>query len=339
MSDQIKQLLGGQTLNETNAVALFESMLGGELTDIEISAALTALKMHGETGVEIATLVNTLRERAVKINKPDGTFADCAGTGGDGLGTFNVSTAAALTAVACGVPMLKHGNRASSSPSGSADIIERVGFNLGLSPEQLSEVFQATGFAFIFAPAFHPLVGRVMPVRKTLATATIFNLAGPLANPAAPPVQLMGVCDRALLKPMAEVLQRIGCEKGLVVYGSGLDEVAIHDATEAIYVSQDEMRAMTLTVDDFGVSTHPISSIQLGDEDALDVFNAVVDGVADEAKLTTVAINTAAIIWLAGKAPDLRNATEMAMTALTQKKVRAKLDEIVAAVAQCQREQ
>ncbi|MEL0067591.1 MAG: anthranilate phosphoribosyltransferase [Gammaproteobacteria bacterium] len=335
MSQQIKQLLGGDALDVTDAEALFESMLGGALNDIEISAALTALKMRGESGVEIATLVSMLRERAVKIDKPEAIFADCAGTGGDGLGTFNVSTAAALTAVTCGVPILKHGNRASSSPSGSADIIERVGFDLALSPEQLSTVFNQTGFAFIFAPAFHPLVGRVMPVRKTLATATIFNLAGPLANPAAPPVQLMGVCDRALLKPMAEVLQRIGCRKGLVVYGSGLDEVAIHDATEAVYVTQQDMTEMTLTVEDFGVDKQSLQSIQLGDDDALDVFNAVIDGVADEAKLATVAINTAAIIWLADKAPDLRTATEMAMLALTEKRVRAKLDEIITAVERC----
>ena len=332
MTIALKELLGGKTLNQESALALFQSMLDGELSDIEISAALTALKLHKETGVEIATLVNLLRERAVKIDKPAVNFADCAGTGGDGLGTFNVSTAAALTASVCGVPILKHGNRASSSPSGSADIIEKMGFPLDLSAEQLTEVFNKTGFAFIFAPAFHPLVGRVMPVRKTLATATIFNLAGPLANPAAPQIQLMGVCDKALLAPMAEVLQRIGCQNGLVVYGSGLDEVAIHSDTDAIHVTPDSMEELNLTVDDFGVSKHPLEAIQLGDDDPLAVFESVLSGEADSAKLEMVAINTAAIIWLAGKADDLKSATAMALEALSTGKVKQHLTDIVATI-------
>ena len=332
MTGPLNDLLDGTSLGQQQARQLFESMLDGEMTDIEISAALTALKLNGETGVEIATLVNLLRERAVKIDEQDCIVADCAGTGGDGLGTFNVSTAAALTASACGLPMLKHGNRASSSPSGSADIIEKVGFKLDLTPAQLSSVFEKTGFAFIFAPAFHPLVGRVMPVRRTLATATIFNLAGPLANPAAPGVQLMGVCDEKLLVPMAEVLQRIGCEKGLVVYGAGLDEVAIHDQTKAMYVTQTEIKPMTLSVADFGVEQHDLSAIQLGSDDPLEVFEAVIDGSAAQAKLDMVAINTAAILWLADRAPDLSSATEMALTALTTGQVKKHLDVIIAEV-------
>ena len=331
MNAPLKELLNGNSLNDEQAQQLFETMLGGDLSDIEISAALTALKINGETGVEIATLVNLLRERAVKIEKPGAMFADCAGTGGDGLGTFNVSTAAALTASVCGVPILKHGNRASSSPSGSADIIEKMGFPLDLTPEQTSVVFNKTGFAFIFAPAFHPLVGRVMPVRKTLATATIFNLAGPLANPAAPQIQLMGVCDKALLQPMAEVLQRIGCQKGLVVYGSGLDEVAIHAATEAIVVTPDSREAITLSVADFGVD---LSTIQLGNDDPLEVFESVLSGTADQAKLEMVAINTAAIIWLADKAPDLKQATAMALEALTSGEVKQQMTNIVEAIGQ-----
>lgn len=332
MTSPLKELLSGDTLDENSAQSLFQSMLDGELTDIEISAALTALKLHQETGIEIAALVNLLRERAVKIDKPGVKFADCAGTGGDGLGTFNVSTAAALTASVCGVPILKHGNRASSSPSGSADIIEKMGHPLDLTAEQVTQLFNETGFAFVFAPAFHPLVGRVMPVRKTLATATIFNLAGPLANPAAPQVQLMGVCDKALLQPMAEVLQRIGCARGLVVYGSGLDEVAIHATSDAILVTPDSMEEMTLNVDDFGVSMHPLSTIQLADDDPVQVFEDVISGQADRAKLEMVAINTAAIIWLAEKAPDLRTATTMAMDALTTGKVKQHLANIVATI-------
>ncbi len=332
MTSPLKQLLNGISLNEVQAQQLFESMLGGELSDIEISAALTALKLNGETGIEIATLVNLLRERAVKIDKPAAIFADCAGTGGDGLGTFNVSTAAALTASVCGVPILKHGNRASSSPSGSADIIEKLGFPLNLSAEQTIDVFNKTGFAFLFAPAFHPLVGRVMPVRKTLGTATIFNLAGPLANPAAPQIQLMGVCDQALLQPMAEVLQRIGCQKGLVVYGAGLDELAIHDETQAILVTPEAREEITLTVQDFGVSRHELSTIQLGNDDPLEVIESVLSGTADKAKLEMVAINTAVIIWLADKASDLKQATAMALDALTSGKVTQQMSDIIKAV-------
>ena len=334
MNKQLLELLNGESLTEANAQTLFQSMLGGELSDIEISAALTALKMRRETGVEISSLVNLLRERAVKIAKPVGIFADCAGTGGDGLGTFNVSTASALTAAACGLPMLKHGNRASSSPSGSADIIEKMGFDLALDPTKLSALYSATDFAFLFAPAFHPLVGRVMPVRKALATATIFNLAGPLANPAAPPIQLMGVCDKSLLQPMAEVLQRIGCQRGLVVYGAGLDEVAIHSVTDAILVTTDEMTPLSLSVKDFGIPQHDLSTIQLAGDDPITVFEDVIAGRASDAKLQMVAINTAAILWLAGKADSLKTGTEMAYQALKDGLVERKLTAIITKVKQ-----
>lgn len=329
LKEIMKELFAGNDLNQDSCRVLFSSMLDGELTDIEISAVLMALKVKGETGVEIASLVTLLRERAEPINAPEGLTADCAGTGGDGLGTFNVSTAAAITASACGLTMVKHGNRASSSPSGSADIIELSGWDLGMSAEQIVSVLEKNGFAFLFAPAFHPLVGRVMPVRKTLATSTIFNLAGPLANPLAPQVQLMGVCDESLLAPMAEVLQLIGCKKGLVVYGAGLDEVAIHDATKAIYVTPDEIKPLDISIEDFGISSHDLSTIQLLAQDPKAVFDDVINGTADTAKIDMVAINTGTLIWLSGLADSLEQGASMARDALKSGRVAEKLNSII----------
>jgi len=326
----MQDLFQGQDLSSEQSSELFENMLAGNLSDIEISAVLMALKIKGETGTEISALVNVLRARANPINRPSGLFADCCGTGGDGLKTFNVSTAAALTVASCGLSVVKHGNRASSSPSGSADIIERSGVPLNATPEQTMELLFKHKFCFLFAPAYHPLVGQVMPVRKTLATATIFNLAGPLANPTVPEIQLMGVCDQKLLKPMAEVLQNIGCKKGLVVYGSGLDEIALHDETLAILVEPDSMTEMVITPESLGVTRQALDSIQLHDDDPKEVFDAVVSGQASEAKLDMVAINAGMVLWLAGKAEEQNEAVAMAKNAL----VNGKVSETLNAIAQ-----
>ena len=326
MKHAMQKLFQGQDLNAEEAVILFESVLLGEQSDIEISAILTALKVKGETGTEISSLVKVLRQHAQPIDKPSGVYADCCGTGGDGLGTFNVSTAAALTVPACGLTMVKHGNRSSSSPSGSADIIEQSGVPLDLTPTQCSELLNKENFCFLFAPAYHPLVGHVMPVRKTLATATIFNLAGPLANPTAPEIQLMGVCEQRLLKPMAEVLQQIGCRRALVVYGSGLDEVALHGPTEAILVDGDNIEAMQISPADFGVTTQPLDRIQLHkDDNPLQVFQEVIAGTASSAKLDMVAINAGSLLWLAELADNLKDGYAMALDALTSGKVASKL--------------
>lgn len=329
MKKIMQALYRGENLSSGACDELFKAMLGGDMSDIEIAGVLIALKVKGESGEEVASLVKLLRERAEPISRPDGLYADCCGTGGDGLGTFNVSTAAALTASACGLPMVKHGNRAASSPSGSADIIELCGIDLAMPANALSRLLNELGFCFLFAPAFHPLVGKVMPVRRGLATSTIFNLAGPLANPTSPPVQLMGVCEESLLQPMADVLQRIGCEKGLVVYGAGLDEVAIHDATQAILVTPDEQQPMTIDVSDFGVPNHELSSIQLKGQDPKAVFESVIEGRADDAKLDMVAINTGALLWLAGEAPSLKAGAETARTALEEGRVANHLQSLV----------
>ena len=174
-----------------------------------------------------------------------------------------------------------------------------------------------------------------MPVRKTLATATIFNLAGPLANPTSPPVQLMGVCDEALLEPMADVLQRIGCQRGLVVYGAGLDEVAPHEQTKAILVEPDEIQPMTIDVGEFGLTPRPLSTIQLGpNDDAKAVFDSVLEGTADEAKIDMVAINTGTLLWLAEQAPSLKAGADMARTALVEGRVAKHLAELVSTAKQ-----
>ena len=329
MQQLMNQLYAGNNLTFEQAQQLFTQLLSGEADDIQITAALVALKMKGEVATEVAGLVKSLRDVAVPFNKPEGLYADCCGTGGDGLNTFNVSTASAFVAAECGLPMIKHGNRSASSRYGSADLIEALGIDLAGSAEQSKACFDLTNYCFMFAPAYHPLVAHVMPVRKQLATATIFNLAGPLANPAAPPVQLMGVCREELCLPLAEVLLQLDCDRGLVVYGGGLDEVALHDETTAVMVENGQLRHLTITPEEAGLERRPVSAIQLKeDDDPVEIFQAVIEGKGSAAMTDMVALNTGTLLWLSGLQSSIKDGTKIAKQVLRDGAVAQKITSI-----------
>jgi len=329
MKQLIETLYRGDDLSFDDSRELFKQMFTGSMEAATIAGILIALKVKGEKSTEIAALVQTLRECAVAFDSPKGLYADSCGTGGDGLNTLNVSTASAFVAAECGLPMVKHGNRSVSSRFGSADIIEALGIDLDSSTEKSRQCLDENGYSFIFAPKYHPLMASVTPVRKQLATPTIFNLAGPLANPAAPPVQLMGVCRQELCQTLAEVLLHLDCKRALVVYGSGLDEIALHGETTAVMVDNGELRQMTINPEDVGLSRQPLEAIQLKETDQpVEVFLDVLQGRGSVAMTDIVALNTGTLLWLAGLFDSIKQATSIAKQTILDGAVANRLSRI-----------
>jgi anthranilate phosphoribosyltransferase len=308
----LPRLLAGEDLSAEQSQHLFERLVLGRLEPGEIGGMLIALRMKGETPEEMIGAAQALLAAATPFPRPDGLFADCCGTGGDGSGTINVSTAAGFTAAACGLPVVKHGNRSVSSRCGSADVLEVLGARLELSPERARAVLDETGFTFLFAPSYHPGMKHAGIVRRQLSVRTIMNLLGPCVNPARPPVQLLGVADPRMLRRVAQVLAALGVSKALVVHGSGLDEVALHGETRAIRLESGELHEILLTPEDAGCTRTALNALEGGDPEVNAArLKALLDGGGSEAEWQAVAL-----LWTAGLASDLREGTARAMDAL-----------------------
>src|SRR5690242_19322618 len=237
----LPRLLSGHDLTSEESEHLFERLVLGRLEPAEIAGMLIALRMKGETAEEMIGAARALFAAATPFDRPDYLFADCCGTGGDGSGLINVSTATAFVAAACGLPVAKHGNRSVSSKCGSADVLEALGARLEMEPGKTRALLDETGFCFLFAPAYHPGMKHAALVRRQLQVRTVMNLLGPCINPARPRVQLLGVADPAMLHRVAQVLVALGVEHALVVHGSGLDEVALHGPTRAVRIRGSDM--------------------------------------------------------------------------------------------------
>ena len=246
---------------------VMEGIITGQQSEEEIRAFLTTLAKRGETAEEIAAAVSVLRAHAVPLPLSRAyELCDTCGTGGDGQGTFNISTVAALVAAAAGVRIAKHGNRAASSQCGSADLVEALGVNLQASPAQIARCIEEVGFGFCFAPAFHPAMKQVAPIRKSLGIRTVFNLIGPLANPAPLTFQLVGVSEARLMRPMAEALIRLGVRHGMVVHGlDGLDEVTTTTTTDILEVKRGRITEQRLDPARAGVSSQTLHELRGGD--------------------------------------------------------------------------
>src|SRR5689334_21135347 len=253
----IAQLLEGEDLDRGAARSLFGRIVEGSLGEPLIAAAFVALRAKGETSEELIGAAEALRAAARSFPSPSYEFADSCGTGGDFSGSINVSTAAGIVAAACGLPVVKHGNRSFTSKCGSADVLESLGARLDLTPLESREILDQTGFCFLLAPSYHPGIAHAGPVRRALKVRTIMNLLGPCLNPARPKVQLLGVADPKLLRPIAETLRALGVERALVVHGSGLDEVALHGFTRAVSVIGDELDELEITPEDAGLRRLP----------------------------------------------------------------------------------
>lgn len=307
---QLNRLMNGEQLGQTEMGSLFEHLVAGELTAAQIAALLVALKVRGETPAEIAGAAAALRSAAKPFPTLPTPVADTCGTGGDGANTINISTAAALVLASMGVPVAKHGNRSVSSRSGSADVLESLGVPLDLTPEENRQQLQAHGFCFLFAPHYHPGFRYAMPVRQELKTRTVFNLLGPLINPARPQVQLLGVYDPILVKPLADTLALLGCPRAMVVHGSGLDELALHGPTRVAEVEHGEVGEYELTPTDFGLASASVSALAGGDaHHNARLLQQVLSGQGSSAQRSAIAMNVAAVSWLYGQHPDLKTAT------------------------------
>ena len=319
MSDILQQLIDGKDLNQQQAEAFFTEVVNGNVEPALMASVLTALKIKGETATEIAGAAIAIRAAATPFPENDLRLVDCVGTGGDGHSTINISTTAAIVAGACGLNVAKHGNRSVSSQSGSADLLESFGVNLTLSPEKALESIKTSGCSFLFAPNYHSGFRHAAPVRAAMGVRTLFNILGPLVNPASPKVMLLGVYTPELLKPMAKALQLTGVERAWVVHGSGLDEVAIHGETQVIEIDGDQLIEKSVIPSDFGLETHSLESIKGGlPADNARYSMAVLSGNGEQAHIDAVIINAAALIYLAGKSDNLRGAASIVKDTLKQ---------------------
>jgi anthranilate phosphoribosyltransferase len=328
----LPKLLSGEDLTIEDSEHLFERLVLGKLEPAEIAGMLIALRMKGETAEEMIGAARALTSAALPFDRPEYLYADCCGTGGDGSGLINVSTATAFVAVACGLPVAKHGNRSVSSRCGSADVLEAVGARIDLPPEQARAVLDETGFCFLFAPAYHPGMKHAALVRRQLEVRTIMNLLGPCINPARPPVQLLGVADPRMLRRIAQTLAAMGVKEALVVHGSGLDEVALHGETRALRLSGDEIEELQITPEDAGIERAPLKVVTGGDvEENARRLKALLAGRTSGPEQDIVALNTAALLMTAGKAPTLREGADLARDALQSGRAGQALDRFVEA--------
>jgi len=316
-NDVLEQLYLGQSLTLAQSKQIFGDIVQGNVDPLVLSSLLTALKIKGETPDEIAGAALALKEVALPFPSPDYPFLDSCGTGGDGSNTINISTASAFVAAACGVKVAKHGNRSVSSKSGSADLLEALGIKLDMSPEQSRQCLDDYNLCFLFAVQYHQGVRFAVPVRKALGTRTIFNVLGPIINPASPKTQLMGVYDAALIEPIAKTLQLVGVKHALVVNGSGLDEFAIHGPTDVAELKDGEIQRYTVTTQDLGIEQYPLDSLEGGDAvHNAKLITALLKGEGAIAHQTAVAVNVAATLYLAGKASTLKEGVTIAMDSI-----------------------
>jgi anthranilate phosphoribosyltransferase len=326
----LPKLLNGEDLPIEDSEHLFERLVLGKLEPAEIAGMLIALRMKGETAEEMIGAASALSAAALPFERPNYLYADCCGTGGDGSGLINVSTATAFVAVASGLPIAKHGNRSVSSLCGSADVLEAVGANIDIAPEKARALLDETGFCFLFAPAYHPGMKHAGLVRRQLEVRTIMNLLGPCINPARPPVQLLGVADPKMLRRIAQTLSAMGVEEALIVHGSGLDEVALHAETRALRLSGDEIEELEITPEDAGLERAPLKVVAGGDvAENAKRLKALLGGTAERAEEDIVILNAAALLMTAGKAATLKEGASIARDALSSGRAGEALDRFV----------
>ena len=325
----LKRLVEGQSLSADVSLRAFAAIMAGEVSETRMGAFLTALALREPTVAELAGAARAMRAAMHTVAAtPDAI--DLCGTGGDGHGTLNVSTAASFVVSACGVPVAKHGNRNMSSKSGAADVLEALGIRIDLSPQQAGICLAETGLCFLFAPLYHPAMKHVAPVRKDLGFRTVFNLLGPLCNPARVRRQLLGVFAERWLEPVAGVLAELDVERAWVVHGrDGMDELTITGASLVVEVTGGKTRRFEVEPEQIGFARTSLDQVKGGDA----VYNAreleqLLDGHGSIAYRNIVNLNSAAALMVAGKAGSLEGAAELARQALHDGRARSKLEQL-----------
>jgi anthranilate phosphoribosyltransferase len=324
------RLMRGQNLLRGEAEAFLGALLDGGATDAQIGAALVALAVKGETVDELAGLASAMRARAVRIRSRHECFIDTAGTGSSTAKTFNVSTAAAFVIAGAGLPVAKHGSRAATSRSGSADVLAALGVNVSASPEVSERCLNDLGVCFMFAPLYHGATARVAGVRRELGVHTTFNLLGPLTNPAGAPRQIIGVWHAALIEPLARTLAALGSERAWVMHGlDGLDEVTIADGTKVAEVSGGEVRVFEVSPEDFGLERASLELLRGGDaEENARTIRAILAGERRDAGRSLVVANAAAALHVGGRAESLRDAASLAARSIDEGSALSKLEQL-----------
>ncbi|WP_135824157.1 anthranilate phosphoribosyltransferase [Halorussus ruber] len=316
MQDYIERVTDGEdlTLDQAReaATAVFEGA-----TEAQIGALLSALRAKGETETEIAGFAQGMRDAARTIDPDRAPLVDTCGTGGDDYDTINVSTTSAIVASGAGVPVAKHGNYSVSSSSGSADVLEEVGVEVEAEPPAVEAAIEDDGIGFMLAPVFHPAMKAVIGPRKELGMRTVFNVLGPLTNPAGADAQIVGVYDPDLVPVLARSLSKMSVERALVVHGSGMDEIAVHGETTAAEVRGDEIEEYTITPEDVGLSRHPVADVSGGtpEENAEDM-RGIVEGDVTGAKRDIILANAGAALYVAGEADSLEDGAQLAEKAI-----------------------
>jgi anthranilate phosphoribosyltransferase len=318
--DDLKSLIGkvatGTSLTRQEAVAAFDRVMSGEATPAQMGGLLMALRVRGETVDEITGAVSAMRARMLRVTAP-ADAVDIVGTGGDGSGSVNVSTCASFIVAGAGVPVAKHGNRALSSKSGAADVLSALGVRIELTPEQVGRCIREAGIGFMFAPAHHPAMRNVQPTRVELATRTIFNLLGPLSNPAGVKRQMVGVFSRQWVQPLAEVLKNLGAESIWVVHGSdGLDEITLAGPTSVSALENGSIRSFEVTPEDAGLKRAAGDALKGGEAPAnAAALRGVLEGKPGAFRDVAL-LNAAAAFIVAGKAKDLKEGVALGARSL-----------------------
>ncbi len=325
----IQQLLDGHDLRRAEARAVMDEIMGGEATPGQIGGFLVALRAKGETADEIAGCAEAMREHALAVHTHREELVDTAGTGGDGARTLNISTAAAIVAAAAGAAVAKHGNRAVSSASGSADVLEALGFELEVSPERIGRSIDELGFGFMFAPLHHPAMRHAAPVRRELATRTVFNVLGPLTNPAGARAQIVGVYAPELVRTLGEVLASLGARRAFVVHGAhGIDELSPAGPNLVCEVVQGSVEERVVDPLDLGIERCDPDELRGGSpEENAAAIRAVFAG-ADGGRRDAILLNAAGAIAAGGLAADLREGLELARAAVDSGAAAIRLDEL-----------
>lgn len=319
----------GESLSREEAQDAFGILMSGEATPSQIGGFLMALRVRGETVAEMTGAVSTMRAKMLRVEAP-ADAVDIVGTGGDGAGTYNISTLASIITAGTGVPVAKHGNRALSSKSGTADALSALGVNLEIGPSLIARCIREAGIGFMFASMHHAAMRHVGPSRVELGTRTIFNLLGPLSNPAGAKRQLLGVYSPQWLRPIAETLREMGSETVWVVHGQGLDEITTTGTTEVVALEDGKIREFQLTPSDFGVAPATLADLKGGDGIANAAALRAVLGGAKNAYRDISLCNAAAALVVSGKAETLKDAMLLATASLESGKAAAALDRLVA---------
>ncbi|HPE61336.1 MAG TPA: anthranilate phosphoribosyltransferase [Thiolinea sp.] len=326
----VRLVSDGSHLSRDQMRAAMELLMTGEATPAQIGAFLMALRMRGETVDEITASAEVMRALSSRVRLPTEHLVDTCGTGGDVSGTFNISTASTFVAAAAGVRVAKHGNRSASSKSGSADVLEVAGVNLDISPEQVISCIEKLGVGFMFAPRYHSAMRHAIGPRRELGIQTIFNLLGPLTNPAGAPNQVLGVFSRHWVRPLAEVLQKLGSAHVMVLHSEdGLDEISIAAPTHIAELHQGSIREYTLQPEDFGMERMPLDSLRVKDAgESLALIRSVLDNQPGPAR-DIVTLNAGAAIYVGGRAASLQEGTKRARAVMADGRAARCLEQLV----------